>query len=97
MSDSAKQFSHEKHYRYVSTHNVGYWSRSFLQDMERTCAYHFRKRCWGISLGFGFRVVSLHPNFRKLSIDDIVSAYIRAKNRAILLDYDGTVMPQFDY
>nr|GEV39465.1 probable alpha,alpha-trehalose-phosphate synthase [UDP-forming] 7 [Tanacetum cinerariifolium] len=94
MSDSEKQFRHEKHYRYVSTHNVGYWSRSFLQDMERTCADHFRKRCWGIGLGFGFRVVSLDPNFRKLSIDDIVSAYIKAKNRAILLDYDGTVMPQ---
>jgi len=62
--------------------------------MERTCADHFRKRCWGIGLGFGFRVVALDPNFRKLSIDDIVSAYIKAKNRAILLDYDGTVMPQ---
>uniref|UniRef100_UPI001CB9D37B probable alpha,alpha-trehalose-phosphate synthase [UDP-forming] 7 n=1 Tax=Erigeron canadensis TaxID=72917 RepID=UPI001CB9D37B len=94
MSEAEKQLRHEKHYRYVSTHNVGYWSRSFLQDMERTCADHFRKRCWGIGLGFGFRVVSLDPNFRKLSIDDIVSAYIKAKNRAILLDYDGTVMPQ---
>ncbi|KAI3795166.1 hypothetical protein L1987_37815 [Smallanthus sonchifolius] len=94
MSEPEKQLRHEKHYRYVSTHNVGYWSRSFLQDMERTCADHFRKRCWGIGLGFGFRVVSLDPNFRKLSIDDIVSAYIKAKNRAILLDYDGTVMPQ---
>ncbi|KAK1412353.1 hypothetical protein QVD17_33536 [Tagetes erecta] len=94
MSEAEKQLRHEKHYRYVSTHNVGYWSRSFLQDMERTCADHFRKRCWGIGLGFGFRVVALDPNFRKLSIDDIVSAYIKAKNRAILLDYDGTVMPQ---
>ncbi|KAI3515647.1 hypothetical protein L1887_14548 [Cichorium endivia] len=94
MSESEKQLRHEKHYRYVSTHDVGYWSKSFLQDMERTCADHFRKRCWGIGLGFGFRVVSLDPNFRKLSIDDIVSAYIKSKKRAILLDYDGTVMPQ---
>ncbi|XP_076925984.1 putative alpha,alpha-trehalose-phosphate synthase [UDP-forming] 7 [Bidens hawaiensis] len=94
MSEPEKQLRHEKHYRYVSTHNVGYWSKSFLQDMERTCADHFRKRCWGIGLGFGFRVVALDPNFRKLSIDNIVSAYIKAKNRAILLDYDGTVMPQ---
>ncbi|KAK2965340.1 hypothetical protein RJ640_013803 [Escallonia rubra] len=94
MSDSDQQLRHEKHYRYVSTHDVAYWSRSFLQDMERTCADHFRKRSWGIGLGFGFRVVALDPNFRKLSIDDIVSAYIRAKSRAILLDYDGTMMPQ---
>ncbi|KAI3818838.1 hypothetical protein L1987_12659 [Smallanthus sonchifolius] len=94
MSEPEKQLRHEKHYRYVSTHDVRYWSKSFLQDMERTCADHFRKRCWGIGLGFGFRVVSLDPNFRKLSIDNIVSAYIKAKNRAILLDYDGTMMPQ---
>ncbi|KAM7497969.1 hypothetical protein LguiA_022383 [Lonicera macranthoides] len=94
MAEQEKQLRHEKHYRYVSTHDVAYWSRSFLQDMERSCADHFRRRCWGIGLGFGFRVVALDPNFRKLSIDDMVSAYIKAKQRAILLDYDGTVMPQ---
>ncbi|XP_052178133.1 probable alpha,alpha-trehalose-phosphate synthase [UDP-forming] 7 isoform X2 [Diospyros lotus] len=92
--EAEKQLRHEKHYRYVSTHDVSYWSRSFLQDMERTCADHFRRRCWGIGLGFGFRVVALDPSFRKLSIDAIVSDYERARNRAILLDYDGTMMPQ---
>mgnify|MGYP004712643553 FL=1 len=94
MSDQEKELRHEKHYRYVSTHDVAYWARSFLQDLERTCADHFRKRSYGIGLGFGFRVVALDPNFRKLSIDDIVSAYTKAQHRAILLDYDGTVMPQ---
>lgn len=94
LAEPEKELRHEKHYRYVSTHDVAFWSRSFLQDMERTCADHFRKRCWAIGLGFGFRVVALDPSFRKLSIDDIVSAYCKAKNRAILLDYDGTLMPQ---
>ncbi|XP_073039689.1 probable alpha,alpha-trehalose-phosphate synthase [UDP-forming] 7 isoform X1 [Primulina eburnea] len=94
MADPEKELRHEKHYRYVSTHDVAFWSRSFLQDMERTCAEHFRKRCWSIGLGFGFRVVALDPNFRKLSVDDIVDAYCQAKSRAILLDYDGTLMPQ---
>ncbi|XP_052202580.1 probable alpha,alpha-trehalose-phosphate synthase [UDP-forming] 7 isoform X2 [Diospyros lotus] len=94
MADAEQQLRHEKHYRYVSTHDVAYWSRSFFQDMERTCRDHFRRRCWGIGLSFGFRVVALDPNFRKLSIDVIESAYTKAKNRAILLDYDGTVMPQ---
>ncbi|KAK2642527.1 hypothetical protein Ddye_024290 [Dipteronia dyeriana] len=94
MAESEKQLRHEKHYRYVSTHDVAYWSRSFFQDMERTCKDHFRRRCWGIGLSFGFRVVALDPNFRKLSIDDIVNAYVKSKNRAILFDYDGTVMPQ---
>ncbi|XP_077252252.1 putative alpha,alpha-trehalose-phosphate synthase [UDP-forming] 7 [Tasmannia lanceolata] len=94
MSEHEKQLRHEKHYRFVSTHDVAYWSRSFLQDLERTCGDHFRRTCWGIGLGFGFRVVALDPNFRKLTIDSIVAAYARAKNRAIMLAYDGTLMPQ---
>jgi len=94
MSDAEKQLRHEKHFRYVSTHDVAYWSRSFLQDLERICVDHFKKRCWGMGISFGFRVVALDPNFRKLSIPCIVSDYKRAKSRAILLDYDGTLMPQ---
>ncbi|KAI4383356.1 hypothetical protein MLD38_009204 [Melastoma candidum] len=94
MCDKEKELRHEKHYRYVSRHDVAYWSRSFLQDMGRICADHFRKRCWGIGFGFGFRVVALDPNFRKLSRAMIVSDYTRAKTRAILLDYDGTVKSQ---
>uniref|UniRef100_A0A151S5E4 Alpha,alpha-trehalose-phosphate synthase [UDP-forming] 6 n=1 Tax=Cajanus cajan TaxID=3821 RepID=A0A151S5E4_CAJCA len=94
MADSEKELRHEKHYRYVSTHDVGYWARSFLQDLERTCSDHVRRRWWGIGFGLSFRVVALDPNFKKLSMEHIVSAYKRTKTRAILLDYDGTLMPQ---
>ncbi|XP_057750153.1 alpha,alpha-trehalose-phosphate synthase [UDP-forming] 6 [Arachis stenosperma] len=94
MADSEKQLRHEKHYRYVSTHDVGYWARSFLQDLERTCGDHVRRRWWGIGFGLSFRVVALDPNFRKLSMEHIVSAYKRTTTRAILLDYDGTLIPQ---
>ncbi|KAF6151693.1 hypothetical protein GIB67_001976 [Kingdonia uniflora] len=94
IPESEKQLRHEKHYRYVSTHDVGYWAQSFLQDLERACRDHLRRRCWGIGFGLGFRVIALDPNFRKLSVDRIVSAYKRTNNRAILLDYDGTMMPQ---
>ncbi|KAJ7953646.1 Trehalose-6-phosphate synthase-6 [Quillaja saponaria] len=94
MHDSEKQLRHEKHYRYVSSHDVAYWACSFMQDLERACQDHYSKRCWGIGFGLGFRVVSLSPGFRKLSIDHIVSAYKRTNRRAIFLDYDGTVVPQ---
>ncbi|KAJ4960736.1 hypothetical protein NE237_020646 [Protea cynaroides] len=94
MAEPEKQLRHEKHYKYVSTHDVGYWAHSFLQDLRRTCKDHERRRCWGIGFGLGFRVVALDLNFRKLSMEHIVSAYRRAKTRAILLDYDGTLMPQ---
>lgn len=91
VAEGEKQLRHEKHYRYVSTHDVAYWARSFLQDLERACRDHVRRRCWGIGFGLGFRVIALDPNFRKLSIEHIVSAYKRTKNRGILLDYDGAM------
>ncbi|KAK3041555.1 hypothetical protein RJ639_000689 [Escallonia herrerae] len=94
IPEAEKELRHEKHYRYVSTHDVAYWARSFLQDLERACRDHVRRRCWGIGFGLGFRVIALDPNFRKLAVEHIVSAYKRTKNRAILLDYDGTMMLQ---
>ncbi|KAL6505870.1 Alpha,alpha-trehalose-phosphate synthase 6 UDP-forming [Orobanche hederae] len=94
MAEPEKHLRHEKHYKYVSTHDVAYWARSFLHDLERTCKDHGRKRCWGIGFGLSFRVVALDPNFRKLAMEHIVSAYRRTAKRAVLLDYDGTLMPQ---
>ncbi|CAH8386528.1 unnamed protein product [Eruca vesicaria subsp. sativa] len=94
VAEPEKQLRHEKHYKYVSTHDVGYWARSFLQDLERSCSEHGRRRCWGIGFGLSFRVVALDQSFRKLSMEHIVSAYKRTKTRAILLDYDDTLMPQ---
>eukprot|EP00252_Welwitschia_mirabilis_P010853 TRINITY_DN24450_c0_g1_i2.p1 TRINITY_DN24450_c0_g1~~TRINITY_DN24450_c0_g1_i2.p1 ORF type:complete len:844 (+),score=141.59 TRINITY_DN24450_c0_g1_i2:520-3051(+) len=92
--DAEQQLRHEKHYKYVSTHDVNYWANSFERDLERACKDHYKTRCWAIGFGLSFRVVALRPNFRKLSTDHIVSAYKRSNSRAILLDYDGTMMPQ---
>lgn len=94
MSDNEQFLRHEKHYRYVSTHDVGYWAQSFMSDFERTCREHSRLRCYGIGFGLGFRTVALDPNFRKLQTEHIVRTYRRSKSRVILLDYDGTMMPQ---
>lgn len=94
MPEAEKQFRHDKHYKYISSHDVAYWARSFDQDLERACREHYRRRCWGIGLGLGFRVVALGPNFRKLSVDHIAHAYKNANSRLILLDYDGTMTPQ---
>ncbi|KAJ7536975.1 hypothetical protein O6H91_12G090700 [Diphasiastrum complanatum] len=94
MPESEKTARHEKHYRYVSSHDVAYWAQSFMGDLERTCREHSKRRCYGIGFGLGFRVVALDPNFRKLLTEHIVSAYKRSSSRAILLDYDGTMMPQ---
>ncbi|XP_061365366.1 probable alpha,alpha-trehalose-phosphate synthase [UDP-forming] 9 isoform X2 [Gastrolobium bilobum] len=94
MPIGEKILRHEKHYRYVSSHDVAYWARSFEQDLVLSCKDHYSKRCWGIGFGLNFRILSLSPSFRKLSIDHIVSAYKRTTCRAIFLDYDGTVVPE---
>lgn len=94
MLEAEKQLRHEKHYKYISSHDVAYWARSFDQDLERACREHYMKRCWGVGFGLGFRIVALDPTFRKLSVEGIVSAYRSTQSRLILLDYDGTMMPQ---
>ncbi|KAL4339454.1 hypothetical protein GQ457_08G035630 [Hibiscus cannabinus] len=93
MPDVEKQLRHEKHYRYVSSHDVAYWARSFMQDLERACKEHYRKNCWGFGFGMSFRILSLSPSFRHLNVGDIISAHGRTCQRAIFLDYDGTVVP----
>ncbi|KAI4344365.1 hypothetical protein L6164_011599 [Bauhinia variegata] len=93
LPEAEKHLRHEKHYKYISSHDVAYWARSFDQDLERACREHYRKRYWGVGFGLGFRIVALDPTFRKLSVDNIVSAYKDTHSRLILLDYDGTMMP----
>ncbi|KAM0866729.1 hypothetical protein ACQ4PT_042452 [Festuca glaucescens] len=94
LTESEKRLRHEKHYRYVSTHHVAYWARSFIQDLERACKDHYSRRCWTIGFGLNFRVIALSPGFRKLSLEHFVSSYNKATRRAIFLDYDGTLVPQ---
>ncbi|KAG0479903.1 hypothetical protein HPP92_010525 [Vanilla planifolia] len=94
MPKAEKELRHDKHYKYVSSHDVTYWARSFDQDLQRACKDHFKRLCWGIGFGLNFRVVALGPNFRKLSAEHVVSAYRRMSNRLILLDYDGTIIPK---
>ncbi|XP_015879430.3 probable alpha,alpha-trehalose-phosphate synthase [UDP-forming] 9 isoform X1 [Ziziphus jujuba] len=94
MSEEEKRLRHEKHYKYISSHDVAYWARSFDQDLERACKEHYNKRFWGMGFGLGFRVMALGPNFRKLSLDYTASVYRNTTSRLILLDCDGTIMPK---
>lgn len=94
LPEAEKRLRHEKHYKYISSHDVAYWARSFDQDLERACREHYTKRFWGMGFGLGFRVMALGPNFRKLYFEHVASAYRNTNSRLILLDYDGTIMPK---
>ncbi|CAL9109269.1 unnamed protein product [Musa acuminata var. zebrina] len=92
--ETERQMRHEKHYRYVSTHDVAHWARSFSQDLKRACKDHYSWRCWALGFGLNFRVLYLSPNFRKLMLNHLFSSYKNTHRRAIFLDYDGTIMPE---
>ncbi|KAJ0964856.1 hypothetical protein J5N97_025994 [Dioscorea zingiberensis] len=93
-TETEKQMWHDKHYKYVCEHDVGYWSRGFFQDLQRSCEDHFNKRFLSLGVGFGFRVMALDPEFTKLKPPEVLVDYSNAERRAIFLDYDGTLMPQ---
>ncbi|CAA7397851.1 unnamed protein product [Spirodela intermedia] len=88
-----KELRHEKHHRYVSSHDVAYWARSFAQDLDRACREHYKQRCCSVGFGLNSRVVALPLTFKRLSPDQVVGAYRRTRRRAIFLDYDGTMVP----
>ncbi|XP_062196157.1 probable alpha,alpha-trehalose-phosphate synthase [UDP-forming] 9 [Phragmites australis] len=94
MNDKERQMRQEKHYRYVITHDVAYWARSLDEDLQRACRDHTSMNMLSVGLSMSFRNVVLGPNFQKLSPGHINPAYLRTGERLILLDYDGTMIPQ---
>lgn len=94
MPDYVRQLHHQKHYRYISTHDIAYWVQSFSNELERACKVNSNQIYYRLGMGLSFRVVSLSPDFRKLSISEVVSFYERSHGRAIFLDYDGTIIPE---
>ncbi|KAJ6698719.1 TREHALOSE-6-PHOSPHATE SYNTHASE [Salix purpurea] len=94
MKDEEKHLRHEKHYKYISSHDVAFWARSFDLDLERACKEHHLKRYYNVGFGLNFRVAAVGTNFRMLTIERVAAAYNNTNSRLILLDYDGTMMPQ---
>lgn len=86
---------HEKHWKYVSSHTVKFWAKSYVTDLQRFTKDHSKLQCF--DLGFAldtFRMVALTSNFRKLQSDAVVKAYNTSARRVVLLDHDGTLVPQ---
>uniref|UniRef100_A0ACD5Y731 Uncharacterized protein n=1 Tax=Avena sativa TaxID=4498 RepID=A0ACD5Y731_AVESA len=70
------------------------WGQSLDQDLQRASKDNSSMVIVKLGLGMSFRVLALGPNFQKLLPEHINPAYRQTGNRLILLDYDGTVMPQ---
>ncbi|KAI3680818.1 hypothetical protein L6452_35594 [Arctium lappa] len=96
-SDDRKQLGHIKHYRYITTHDIANWSRSFVRDLQTSCIAHNHNNWRSLGLALTFGVAIFNSNFQKLTAEVVENAYRRSRNRAILLDYDhGTIMPSIN-
>ncbi|MEO2192007.1 MAG: trehalose-6-phosphate synthase, partial [bacterium] len=67
LSEAERGVRHQKHWKYVRDHTVGFWARSFIADLERMTGEHGKMQCY--DLGFAldtFRMVSLKSGFKRL-------------------------------
>ena len=92
LSSKESEMRHEKHWKYVGEHNVGFWAKSCLSELQRTCARASSSRSYGLGFGLNFRVVQLDSSFRKLDTNRCVGAYQKARKRKLFIDYDGTLV-----
>ncbi|GAB4813526.1 hypothetical protein N2152v2_000572 [Parachlorella kessleri] len=95
MPITERHIRHEKHWKYVSSHTVQFWAKSYVADLHRFTTNHSKLQCF--DLGFAldtFRMVALTKDFRKLQTDTVMKAYQRATKRVLLLDHDGTLVAQ---
>jgi trehalose 6-phosphate synthase/phosphatase len=93
MSGREHEARHEKHWRYVNEHHVGFWAQSCLAELQRVTEKASSNRCYGLGFGLNFRVVHLSSTFRKLDTSLVVSDYLKSKHRKLIIDYDGTLVP----
>ena len=93
MSGREHEARHEKHWRYVSEHHVGFWAQSCLAELQRVTEKASGNRCYGLGFGLNFRVVHLSSTFRKLDTSTVVAEYLKSKRRKLVIDYDGTLVP----
>lgn len=92
---SERLIRHEKHWRYVGSHTVKFWAKSFVTDLQKFTANHSKLQCFDLGLGLNnFRMVALTSDFRKLQTEVVLKAYTKASRRVFLLDHDGTLVGQ---
>lgn len=95
LNPSERLLRHEKHWKYVSSHTVKFWAKSYVADLQRFTQNHREMKCF--DLGFAldtFRMVALTSNFRKLPVEKVTKVYRAESKRTFLLDHDGTLVPQ---
>jgi len=91
MSDAEREARARKDLAYINNNTAEDWARRFLTDlksMKRKAEEHW------MAVGFGlasFRMVGMGADFKALDTQQVLVAYRQAAQRAILLDWGGTL------
>lgn len=90
METPEKQERHAANMRYIEDNSPMEWFEGFLQDLKRA---RKKENLRVESIGFGakMRQICVNSDFRKLSIDEVLSGYRSSKNRVLFLDNEGTL------
>ncbi|KAJ1277584.1 hypothetical protein BS78_04G015300 [Paspalum vaginatum] len=94
MSAEEKQARHRSNYGFLCAHDVVTWAQSFDAALRTACRDLPDMRFTGLGFGMSYRAVGVEPSFTALTPDLIRTAYRGAVRRLILLDYDGTLVPE---
>jgi len=90
MEPAERKERFETNLMYASQSSPGEWFQEFLCDLKRA---RKDEGATIASLGFGTRLRHVYygQDFRKLSIDEVIFSYQRAKNRVFFFDNEGTL------
>ncbi|XP_062193565.1 probable alpha,alpha-trehalose-phosphate synthase [UDP-forming] 9 [Phragmites australis] len=94
MRTEDKQARHRTHYNYLSAHDVVAWAQSFDAVLQLACKDRSTMRFIGLGFGMSYRAIAVDASFKKLTPEHVRPAYCAAARRLILLDYDGTLVPE---
>ncbi|OEL15234.1 putative alpha,alpha-trehalose-phosphate synthase [UDP-forming] 8 [Dichanthelium oligosanthes] len=94
MAAEEKQSLHRKNYNYLCAHDVPTWSQAFDEALQIACRDLPVMRFIGLGFGMSYRAVAVRPSFQVLTPEHVRPAYRGAARRLILLDYDGTMVPE---
>lgn len=86
----------EKLAGYVLNNPTSHWIHMLLKDIA---SIPLNKEAKEISLGLGYhrRVIEMKPNFKQLQAHFLADAWKEARQRAVFLDYGGTLVDQDSY
>eukprot|EP00929_Paragymnodinium_shiwhaense_P001851 TRINITY_DN102060_c0_g1_i1.p1 TRINITY_DN102060_c0_g1~~TRINITY_DN102060_c0_g1_i1.p1 ORF type:complete len:845 (+),score=200.07 TRINITY_DN102060_c0_g1_i1:203-2737(+) len=90
MPEHERSLRHSKHWLIAKSKTAEQWTNAHVADLKAACANHSMMRCYSLGLD-AFKVVALDANLRKLPVEALQKVFWCSRQRAILLDYDGTL------